>query len=205
MCIRDRVILEAMKKLPCLTFVILFCACYVSAGAASPEQVYSKAIIQARLQLPDDKAAAGYLGIGRKSGTIMLGDIDADIIIVEIFSMYCPYCQRHAPATNKLFDAIQTGTFTREKVKLIGIGVGNSAHEAAFFKKKYGIRFPLFADANSAVLNSLPGVRTPYYFGIRKDGKSLNVFFQQQGAFDDVQTFLKTIVEKSGAPSGGKR
>lgn len=193
-----------MKKLTYLPFVILFCVWFSSAGAAGPEQIYSTAITQVRLQPTDDKAAPEYLGIGRKGGKIMLGDIDADIIIIEIFSMYCPYCQKHAPATNKLFDAIESGKASREKIKLIGIGVGNSAHEAAFFKKKYGIKFPLFPDANSSVLNSLPGVRTPYYFAIRKSGKSLNVFFQQQGAFDDPQAFLKTVVEKSGAHSGGK-
>jgi peroxiredoxin len=198
------IIIQAMKKHGLLGFVILFCLFSLAANEAAPEQTYSKAITQVRLQLTDDKAAPAYLGIGQKSSTIILGDIVADIIIVEIFSMYCPYCQRHAPATNRLFDAIEAGKATREKIRLIGIGVGNSAHEAAFFKKKYGIKFPLFPDANSSVLNSLPGVRTPYYFAIRKSGKSLNVFFQQQGAFDDPQTFLKTVVEKSGAPSGGK-
>ncbi|HQI00458.1 MAG TPA: redoxin domain-containing protein [Deltaproteobacteria bacterium] len=195
----------AMKKISCLSLAFLFCAWFSSAGAAVPEQGYGKAITRARLQPIDDKAAAAYLGIPQKSGGVSLGDIDADIIIVEIFSMYCPYCQRHAPATNELFDAIESGNATREKIRLIGIGVGNSAHEAAFFKKKYGIRFPLFSDANSAVLNSLPGVRTPYYFAIRKKGKSLNVFLQQQGAFDDPQAFLRTVIEKSGASARGKQ
>jgi peroxiredoxin len=100
--------------------------------------------------------------------------------------------------TNKLQTAIETRSDTRGKVRLIGIGVGNSPYEVKFFKKKYGIRFPLFDDANSAVLNSLSGIKTPHYFAIRKKGRSLNVFFTQQGAFEDAETFLNTVMNKAG-------
>lgn len=185
--------------------LILSLLCVFPVWALAADTDFGKAITQARLKVPEDAGVRSFLGIRQKSGQMSLADIDAEIIIVEIFSMYCPYCQRHAPATNELFDAIESGNATREKIRLIGIGVGNSAHEAAFFKKKYGIRFPLFSDANSAVLNSLPGVRTPYYFAIRKKGKSLNVFLQQQGAFDDPQAFLRTVIEKSGASARGKQ
>ena len=135
-----------------------------------------------KLSVPDDPDVKAYLGIKQKSGQFMLSDIDGEIIIIEIFSMYCPYCQKHAPMANKLYQAIEEGKETRGKVKLIGIGVGNSAYEVKFFKKKYGVPFPLFDDANSAVLNSIRGIRTPTYFGIRKNGKTLSVFLYTAGA-----------------------
>ncbi len=166
--------------------------------ASASEQDYIAAITKVRLKLPDDPDAGASLGIKQKSGQITLGDIDGEIIIIEIFSMYCPFCQRHAPMTNKLQTAIETRSDTRGKVRLIGIGVGNTPFEVKFFKKKYGIRFPLFDDANSAVLNSLSGIKTPYYFAIRKKGRSLNVFFTQQGAFEDAETFLNTVMNKAG-------
>ncbi len=136
----------------------------------------------------------------KRAARFMLSDIDGEIIIIEIFSMYCPYCQKHAPAANKLYQAIEEGKETRGKIKLIGIGVGNSPYEVKFFKKKYGVPFPLFDDANSAVLNSIRGIRTPTYFGIRKNGKALSVFFSQQGSYDDAQTFLQTVIKKSASP-----
>jgi len=181
-----------------IILLVLYGVFPICSELAAAEQDFPAAITQVKLKLPDDPDVPALLGIKQKSGQITLNDIDGEVIIIEIFSMYCPFCQRHAPMTNKLYQAIETRSDTRGKVRLIGIGVGNSPYEVKFFKKKYGIRFPLFDDANSAVLNSLSGVKTPYYFAIRKTGKSLNVFFTQQGAFDDVDAFLKTVLTKSG-------
>ncbi|HNY66224.1 MAG TPA: TlpA disulfide reductase family protein [Deltaproteobacteria bacterium] len=180
--------------------LILSLLCVFPVWALAADTDFGKAITQARLKVPEDAGVRSFLGIRQKSGQMSLADIDAEIIIVEIFSMYCPYCQKHAPMTNALHQAIEAGSDTRGKVKLIGIGVGNSPFEVKFFQKKYGILFPLFDDANSAVLNSLTGIRTPYYFGIRRNGTTLQTFFSRQGAFDDPQAFLKTVLEKSGQP-----
>jgi thiol-disulfide isomerase/thioredoxin len=188
-----------MKNLKiCLGILVILCVFPFWAWAA--ESDYSKAITQAKLKVPEDASVRSSLGIKQKSGQMMLSDIDAEIVIVEIFSMYCPHCQKHAPVTNKLHQAIEAGPETRGKVKLIGIGVGNSPFEVKFFKNKYGVLFPLFDDANSAVLNSLTGIQTPHYFGIRKSGKSLRVFLSQQGAFEDAGVFLKTVLDKSRQP-----
>ncbi|MRR14197.1 redoxin domain-containing protein [archaeon] len=191
---------SVMKKIirPIIVLLVLFGISSHSEPAFAAEKDFPAAIIKARLKLPDDPAAGAALGIKQKPGTtIALSDIDADIIIIEIFSMYCPFCQRHAPMTNKLYQLIQADSAKKGKVRLIGIGVGNSPYEVKFFKKKYSIEFPLFDDANSAVLNSLQGVKTPHYFAIKKTDKALNVFFMQQGAFDDPESFLKTVMSKS--------
>jgi hypothetical protein len=169
--------------------------------AIAAEADWPGAILQARLLPPaDDPGALAALGVAKGSGPITLADIDGSVIIVEIFSMYCPFCQRHAPATNALYKAIQADPSTRAKVRLLGIGVGNTPYEVSFFKKKYGILFPLFDDGKSQVLNGLKGVRTPYYFCFRKNGSSLQVFFTQAGAFDDPGAFLKTVLAKSVQP-----
>jgi len=133
-----------------------------------------------------------------KAGQFTLRDIDADIVIVEIFSMYCPHCQKHAPTANRLYEIIEADKRTRGRVKLIGIGVGNSAYEVKFFKKKYTTPFPLFDDANSQILNKLTGIRTPTFFGVRKRGSEVEAFFIEQGPHDDPDAFLKDVIRKSG-------
>jgi peroxiredoxin len=188
-----------MNKNAALIGSVLF-LCLAPLWAGASEADWPRAITQAKLQPPDDPGALPALGIKKNGGPVMLKDIDGSVIIVEIFSMYCPFCQRHAPATNALYQAIKSDPGTRDKVKLLGIGVGNTPFEVNFFKKKYGIQFPLFSDENSSVLNSLTGVKTPYYFGFRKNGESLQVVYTQQGAFDDAKTFLKTVLDKAGQP-----
>lgn len=167
--------------------------------AALTEQEYFKAITQVRLNVPADQEGRIYLGLNEKAGQFGLAEVDAEIIIIEIFSMYCPYCQKHAPEANKLFQEIQADSAVSRRVKVLGIGVGNSPFEVKFFKKKYSVPFPLVDDANSAVLNSLTGLRTPTYFGIRKNGKVLTPFFMQQGPYDNAKVFLQGVLKKAGS------
>ncbi|HOS98073.1 MAG TPA: redoxin domain-containing protein [Deltaproteobacteria bacterium] len=167
--------------------------------ASGENQQYYKVIGQLRLAVPTDAGDQSYLGIRQKSGQFGLVDVDAEIIIVEIFSMYCPHCQRHAPEANKLYQEIMADRSLAKKVKVLGIGVGNSPFEVKFFRKKYSVPFPLFDDANSAVLNSLTGIQTPTYFGLKNDGRTLTPFFMQQGPYDDAKVFLQTVLRKAGA------
>lgn len=181
-----------MKKL-LLSVTFFFILVTTLSGA-----VYLGTVIErVALPVPADETDRRYLGIGQKSGQFTLGDIDAEIIIVEIFSMYCPHCQRHAPTANKLYEIIEADKKTRGRVKLIGIGVGNSAYEVKFFKKKYTIPFPLFDDGNSLILNQLTGIRTPTFFGVRKTGSKVEAFFIDQGPHDDPEAFLKNVIRKS--------
>lgn len=182
-----------MKKTLLLLSAFVLCA----TGLPGAVQ-YGDVIERLVLPVPSDAADRSYLGINRSAGQFTLADIGADIIIVEIFSMYCPHCQKHAPIANRLHEIIEADKTTRGRVKLIGIGVGNSAFEVKFFRKKYGVPFPLVDDGNSLVLNSLTGIRTPTFFGVRKTGKKVEAFFIEQGPHEDPAAFLKDVIRKSG-------
>jgi thiol-disulfide isomerase/thioredoxin len=148
--------------------------------------------------MPADEQARKYLGLTKESGQFGLSDIKADILIIEIFNIYCPFCQRHAPKANKLFQAIQGRIDLKDKVKFIGLGISNSAYEVNIFKQKYSVQFPLFEDKGSSIVNALPGIRTPHYFVLRKSGDSMELFFSMQGSFDDEEEFLETVLKNSG-------
>jgi len=160
---------------------------------------YNQELKNVRLFVPEDARMRAYLGIKEKSGQIPLENIKGDILIIEIFSMYCPHCQRHAPEANKLYNAIDSRADLRDKIKMIGIGVGNSKYEVGIFREKYSPPFPLFDDRNSSVLNTFVGILTPHYFGLKiKPDSTLEVFYSEAGGFTDAGEFLDMIVKLSG-------
>ena len=87
----------------------------------------------------------------------------------------------------------------KNKIKLIGIGVGNSDFEVNFFRKKYEIPFPLFSDEEYSIHKTLGEVRTPYFIGVRlKSYGSNEVFYSKLGGFKDADKFLELMVKLSG-------
>jgi peroxiredoxin len=154
------------------------------------------------IQLPTPKTAEArdYLGIG-DADPFSLGDIDTQILIIEVFSMYCPHCQREAPNVNRLFDQIVDRSDLKEKIKMIGIGVGNNDYEIDIFRKTYDIAFPLFADPSMEISKTLKAERTPTFIAIAYDeAPMLKQVYFQVGNMADGDLFLKEIIERSGLP-----
>ena len=163
-----------------------------------------RALSALTLYAPEDDGERRYLGLKDAQEKISLGQISAEILIVEIFTMYCPHCQRHAPKANDLYRAIDSRREFRNRIKMIGIGIGNSPYEVQLFKEKYSPPFPMLDDRNSAVMGAMEGILTPHYLGLRiKNDSTLEVFYSKSGAFSDAEAFLDMIVKESGIQRGG--
>jgi hypothetical protein len=144
------------------------------------------------LRVPDGGTDREYLGItGGKTFTV--GNIAAPIVVIEFFSMYCPHCQADAPVTVSLFERIGGDADLSRRVRMIGIGVGNSEFEVDLFKKKYHIPFPLFADGDYAVLNLLDIRFTPTYIVLKITGAKATVAYTHIGRIKDVGSFITML------------
>lgn len=150
------------------------------------------------LSVPKNTEHQKYLGITGK-GTFNIPQIKAEVVIIEIFSMYCPHCQREAPTINKFYEELVNSQKLKDKVKLIGIGVGNSGFEVSHFRKTYKIQFPLFPDADYSIHKKIGEVRTPYFIGVRiiKDGTH-RIFYSKLGGAKEANQFLKMLLHRSG-------
>lgn len=150
------------------------------------------------LPIPQDTKAKSYLGLSG-TGQFTVAQIKAQAVIIQIFSMYCPICQVDASRVNKLYRLIQENKNLKNKIKMMGIGTGNTAFEVDFFRKKYEVPFPLFPDPDQSLHKILGELRTPYFIGVRikKDGSN-EVFYSELGQFEDAKKFLKEMLERSG-------
>ena len=191
-----------MKKIAVCLLVVFFSliAMTVPLWAASPPAV-GGSLPDFKLPAPKDSADKNYLGVSGSffSGPFKIPQIKANVVIIEIFSMYCPYCQAEAPTVNSLYSRIESSPALKGKIKLVGIGAGNSDYEVGVFKKKYHVAFPLFSDGDFKIHKLMGEVRTPYFIGakINPDG-SHQVFYSKLGAFESVDNFLNQILKLSG-------
>ncbi len=149
------------------------------------------------LPVPESKEEKDYLGLSGGS-SFRVQSIKARVVIIEIFSLYCPPCLKMGPVLKDLYQRIENNTALREKIKLIGIGAGNSLHEVEKFREATEAPFPLFPDKDFTIHNALGEVRTPYFIAIRiHDGGTHRVIYSERGGFNEAQTFLDSILAAS--------
>jgi len=150
------------------------------------------------LPQPGSSAERDYLGISSR-GNFSVPDIKAKVVLIEILSMYCPFCQKEAPIVNKLYEAIEGNPRYRGEIKMIGIGVGNSAYELDVFRKRYNVPFPLFPDADFMLHKLLGETRTPYFIAVRiNDDRTHKVVYSKAGSLGEVTPFIENIAKLAG-------
>jgi protein-disulfide isomerase len=150
------------------------------------------------LPMPGSEGERVYLGLTGK-GTFKVGKIKARVVIIEVFSFYCPHCQRTAAQINDLYQMIEKRADLKGKIKIIGIGAKNSAYEVDAYKERYHVPFPLFPDEDMAITDRLGVKGTPTFIGVKVDGKGFQkqVYFGE-GGFPDNQKFLTEMIRLSG-------
>jgi thiol-disulfide isomerase/thioredoxin len=150
------------------------------------------------LPMPKNSIEKGYLGLSGDS-FFKIPQIKANVVIVEIFSMYCPYCQKDAPGINELYNLIENNPDLKNKIKLIGIGAGNSTYEVEVFKKTYTVPFPLFPDKDFVIHKACGEVRTPYFIVVKiNDDKTHQIVHSQLGDYPGAEPFLELVLKSSG-------
>lgn len=146
---------------------------------------------------PFSEETAKELGMPPKSSALALKDIKAPAVILVVYSMYCPYCQREAPELNALHALIKSRGLDG-KVKLVGLAAGNSAFEVSVYKEKYAITFPLFPDPDFEAYKPLGQVGTPFFYTLKRQGAGYVVAGSSLGRMDSPDTFLKSVLVNTG-------
>jgi thiol-disulfide isomerase/thioredoxin len=189
-----------MKKLLlCLISIFLSLSLLVSiAASASKPPEKGESLPTINLPIPKSPEERSYLGLSG-SGLFKIPQIKARAIIIEIFSMYCPYCQKDAPGVNELYRLIENNADIKDKIKLIGLGAGNSPYEVEVYKKTYSVPFPLFPDKDFEIHKACGEVRTPYFMVVKlnEDG-SHQIVHNQLGNYPGAGPFLEIVLKAAG-------
>lgn len=177
--------------------IIMLCVTIAICAAENSPPKEGNAFPEIELLKPANPMEIKYLGLSG-DGLFKISQIKAEVVIIEIFSMYCPYCQGEAPNVNSLFTLIENNPVLKNKIKIIGIGINNSLFETDIFKKKYKVEFPLIPDGDFKLHKIMGEVRTPYFIVVKLKGGKTEVIYSRLGALGDNNIFLGKITKLSG-------
>jgi peroxiredoxin len=100
---------------------------------------------------------------------------------------------------NEFYQAIEQREDLKGKIKIIGIGIGNTPADVEYFKKKYQVPFPLFPDEDNSIHTALGKPRAPYFIGVKiSENGSPQVYYSKLGAFGKPDKFLASMLKLSG-------
>lgn len=186
-----------MKKLLPLLLLAALCLGGTPPAAASPPKE-GDAFPALKFAVPSQAGHARYLGLAASQEPFALGQIKASHLLVEVFSMYCTFCQADAPQVNQLLELIKQQDL-EGKLKVVGLGAGNSEYEVGVFRKKYKVDFPLLPDADFSAHQALGQPRTPFFILLKLSGQEPpQVLYTHLGAIGPPQEFLDTLKQKAG-------
>lgn len=145
---------------------------------------------------PESAAHRDSLGLSPEASTFTLADVEVPVVLIQIFSMYCPICQREASEVNRLHALIEEQGLAN-RIKILGLGAGNSELEVQVFRERYAVPFALISDPDYVLHQVFQGIGTPYFVLAQSSETSEAghiVRFSHLGAFDSAQEFLKQIL-----------
>jgi hypothetical protein len=195
-----------MRKREFLLILVLLFYSLIAGGFAFGEGTYKVArsgdlFPPYTFPPPTSPQDRNYFGLSEKK-PFTLGDIQTDLIVLELLNIYCTSCQKQAPVYNEVFDLVKRDPITKAKVKWMGVGVGNNAREVEFFREEKGIPFPILPDLHFDLYQAIGGpggIRTPLTLLIRKDEKGQGIVIDSHVGFhgnkeeiiDDIKAALQ--------------
>jgi thiol-disulfide isomerase/thioredoxin len=109
-----------------------------------------------------------YLGLVA-SERFTIGAVRGDLVVVEFFNSSCYACALMAPVMDLAWRKVDARPDLKDRVRFVGIGVGNTLAQVRDFHDRYDTPFPMIADPEFAAFDALGTVEgTPYLMLLRR-------------------------------------
>jgi len=151
------------------------------------------------LPVPVQVGAREYLGLPAGE-TFTLSQVKSEVVLVEMLNVLCPHCRKQTKPYNRLFQLLQKNPELRDKIKILGVAVANSAEQIADFVDIYAVSFPIAADRSFALHQAVRGGPTPLSIYVLQDpaGGPGMVAGSTLGEDDQMEQLLAYLVELTG-------
>src|SRR6266508_1000893 len=176
------------------SFVIslFFFAILVHSGkCASPPP--TPAVADNRLPSPQAESERKYLGLSSTIERFSLDNVQADVLVLDFFDMYCHVCQARAPHMNDFYKLLQSRGLD-SRVRVLGVGVGDTPKEVTVFKEKFGLPFPVFPDRAGSFTKQFGKIRVPNVIVLKRRLGHFEVVYQESSLPDNPEQFLAKVL-----------
>jgi len=153
-----------------LAFFLLIPVSLFAAPIKDPSPVLRSGDLFPSVSLPNwlNAEERNYLGIGEKRA-FLPGEIKAELTVFKFLNTNCGYCIKLLPVFNDIYHMIERDPVLRAKIKILGIGAGDTAAELEKFKKTYPAPYPVIPDPEFRAHKAVGEPRVPFIVVARKD------------------------------------
>jgi peroxiredoxin len=162
-----------------------------SADCASPPP--TPGVTDNRLPAPQTESERKYLGLSSTVERFSLDNVQADILVLDFFDMYCHVCQARAKHMNDFYQLVQSRGLSG-RVKVLGVGVGDTPKEVTVFKEKFGLPFPVFSDRTGSFTRQFGKIRVPNVILFKRHLGHFEVVYQESSLPDNPEQFLAKVL-----------
>jgi len=143
-----------------------------------------------------------YLGLA-KDEEFTIKDMTYDIFMIEFLNKFCSSCQKQAPVFNQLFQKIKSNPELKERVKVVGVGMGNTLYQLQKFREDRQITFPLIQDPDYVAHRAIGEPRTPFTVLLKKNEKGEPVLLYNHlgymSSYDEILENIKGFLKEKEA------
>jgi peroxiredoxin len=182
------------RRFLCIVICVFLCI-FVNPVHGSEEKAAPKAVSagmklpQFTMDAPSSEKDRQYLGL-KNSESFSLSQIPAKLIVVEIFSVYCPHCRKQAPKLNKLYKLIQQDPKLSQDIKMISVAAGADQSKTDKWRETFHIPFPVLPDKDTEIWKNFGQPGVPYTLVVSTCGTVLS---DHAGATEDVEELFRHI------------
>jgi peroxiredoxin len=107
--------------------------------------------------------------------------------------MYCHVCQADAKRVVAIYREL-AGRPAAARVRMVGLGVGNTPMETHTFTSKFGLPFPTFPDRSNAIIRRFGRVHVPSLVILRRTGGTFQVVDRADSIPADPAAFVNRVL-----------